>query len=53
MRVFWFVFLLILVFLLVRNADQVKRVLGSLSAAFTGNVVALQGGNPGAWLSSG
>lgn len=51
MKYFWYVFLLILVFLLVRNADQVKAVLGSISQAFTGHVVALQGGNPGAFVN--
>jgi len=41
----WLVFLLIVVFLLVRNADQFKQVMNSLSSANVGAIVALQGGN--------
>lgn len=47
----WLVFVLIAVFLLVRHGDQVKGVVNSLSSAFTGQVVALQGGNPGAFVN--
>lgn len=42
-RYLWLVFLLILVFLLVRNAQGVKQVVNSLSAANTSAISALQG----------
>ena len=47
----WLVFLLIVIFLLVRNADQVKNVVNSLASANTGAIVALQGGNPSAFVN--
>lgn len=39
----WLVFLLIVVFLLVRNADQVKEVVAALTAGQVGAIAALQG----------
>jgi hypothetical protein len=45
-KVGWYVFLLILVYLVIAHRDTFKAVVNSLSSAFAGNVVALQGGNP-------
>lgn len=47
----WLVFLLIVVFLLVKNADAVKQVVNSLSSANSGAIVALQGGNPSRFVN--
>jgi len=47
----WLIFLLIVVFLLVKYADQTKAVINSLSTAQSGAIVALQGGNPGAFVN--
>jgi hypothetical protein len=49
----WLVFLLLVVFLLVRNADQVKGVVNSLTSANVGAIVALQGGNTSAFTNGG
>lgn len=45
-------FVLILVFLIVRNADQFKKLMNSLGSANAGAIVAFQGGNPGQFVSS-
>lgn len=47
----WLVFLLIAVFLILRNADQFKAIVTSLSHGQIGTIVALQGGNPGAYVN--
>lgn len=47
----WLVFLLILVFLLVRNADGVKNTVNALSHGQSAAIVALQGGDPQQFLS--
>jgi hypothetical protein len=38
--------LLVLVFIVMRNADQFKAFVNSVTSGFSGTVVALQGGNP-------
>ncbi len=48
---YWLIFLLIVVFLLVRNADTVKSVITALSHGQIGAIVALQGGNPGQFIN--
>lgn len=47
----WLVFLLILAFLLIRNAEQAKRIINSLSSANVGAIMALQGRNPGGYTN--
>ncbi len=47
----WLAFLLILVFLLVRNSEGVKNAVNSLSHANLGAIVAFQGGNPSPFLN--
>jgi hypothetical protein len=47
----WLVFVLILVYIVIRHSDAFKRVINSLSAGFMGQVVALQGGNPGQFVN--
>jgi len=47
----WLVFLLILVFLLVRNSEGFKQAINSLSSANVGAIVALQGGNPSGFVN--
>jgi hypothetical protein len=43
--------LLVLVYIVFRNADQFKSFVNSLTAGFSGTVIALQGGNPGKYVS--
>jgi hypothetical protein len=50
-RIGWYIFLLILIFLIVTHRDTFKSVVNSLSSAFAGNVVALQGGNPSKFVN--
>jgi hypothetical protein len=46
-----FAFILILVFLVIMNGEQFKKVMHSLSAGNIGTIVALQGGNPGKFVN--
>ena len=47
----WLVFLLIIAFLLLKNSNQAKALINSLSHGQIGTIVALQGGNPGAFVN--
>jgi hypothetical protein len=47
----WLIFLLILVFLLVRNSTGFGNLVSGLSHAQSGAIVALQGGDPGPFLN--
>jgi len=47
----WLIFLLIVMFLLLRNSVQAKALINSLSHGQIGTIVALQGGNPGQFVN--
>lgn len=47
----WLVFLLIVVFLLVKNSSSTGNLINSLSHGQSAAIVALQGGDPGQFLN--
>lgn len=47
----WLVFLLILLFLILRNSQTFTNVIHSLSSGQIGAIVALQGKNPGQFVN--